>query len=102
MPLDPDEVAEVQELHDLEVERWNRVLANVRLNGLETVRQDQKVRLPERANAENAAAGRRRDLLGLELVVRALAVRLDEGADAVRPLESSRVDIDAELRELVE
>src|SRR5262249_7984448 len=63
---------------------------------------DQKGRLAERPDTEDAPARGCRNLLGLELVVRALAVRLDEVGDAMRTLEAPRVDIDPKLRELVE
>ena len=67
--LDADPVAEVEQLEDLEVERRQRVLADVHLDPGEAVGEDEKVRLPERPDREDAAARRGLDAIGFELVV---------------------------------
>ena len=72
--LDADPVAEVEQLEDLEVERRQGVLADVHLDPGEAVGKDQKVRLPEGPDREDAAARLRFDAFGFELVMAALAV----------------------------
>ena len=100
--FDADPVAEVQQLEDLEVERRQRVLTDVDLNLGQAVGQDQEVRLAEGSDGENPAAGDRIDPLGFELVARPLAVALDELGNRVPPIERVRIDLNAELRQLVE
>ena len=99
-PLDADPVAEIEQLEDLEIELRQRVLPDVDLHLGVAVREHEEVRLAERANREDAAARDRLDALGFELVVRPLAVGVDQLGDRVPPLERARVDLDAELREL--
>jgi hypothetical protein len=57
--------------------------------------------LPKCANREDAACADGLDAIGLELVVAALAVGVDELRDRVPPLEYAWVRLDAERRERV-
>src|SRR6185369_8502582 len=100
--FDADDVAEIERLEDLEVQIRHRVLPDVDLHRLQAVRDHEEVRLAERPDAEDAPAGRRRDLLRLELVVRTLAVARHELRDRVRAIEAVRINVDAELAELFE
>jgi hypothetical protein len=100
--LDADPVAEVQQLVDREVELGQRVLPDVRLDLRAAVGQDQEIGFAERADREDAAARDRRDVLALELVVRPLAVGVDQLGDRVLPFAGPRIDLDAELVELRE
>ena len=92
-PLDADPVAEVEQLEDLEVERRQRVLADVDLD-----LRDGRRRATRKLALPNERIARMRPLviglgaLGLELVVRPLAVRGDELGDGVLPIEAARVD----------
>ena len=100
--LDADPVAEIEQLEDLEIERRQRVLPDVDLDLRAAVGQHEEVRLAERADRENAAARDGLDALGLELVVRPLAVRPPRARQScARRVEPARVDLDAELRELL-
>ena len=98
--LDADPVAEIEQLEDLEVELRQRVLPDVHLDPGEAVGEDEEVRLAEGADREDAPGGDRLDAIAFELVVRPLAVGVDQLGDRVPPLEPARVDLDAELREL--
>ena len=95
-------VAEVEQLEDFEIELRQRILTDVHLNARQTVRHDQEVRLAERSNREDAAAGDGGDVIRLELVVRSDTVRADELGNRLPPLEPARVDVDPELRQLLE
>src|SRR5262249_57892049 len=99
-PLDADPVAEVEQLVDPEIELRHRVLPDVDLHLGMTVGQDQEVRLAEGADREDAASSDRLDAIGFELVVRPLAVAVDELRNGVAALERARIDLEPELLEL--
>ncbi len=100
--LDADPVAEIEQLVDPEIELRDRVLPDVHLHLRAAVRQHEEVRLAERADGQDASGGDGLDAIGLELVVRAVPVRLDELDNRETTVEPARIDIDAELRELGE
>ena len=61
MPFDADEVAEIEQTEHVEIALRQRVLLDVDLDARSAVREHQKIRLAEAADAENTAArGRRR------------------------------------------
>ena len=62
VPLDADVVAEVEQLEDLEVALGQRVLADVDLDALDAVGQDEEVRLAEAADRQDRPAVDRLDL----------------------------------------
>src|SRR5262249_11185876 len=100
--LDADPVAEIEQPVDPEIDLRHRILPDVGLNLRAAVREDEEVGLAERADRQNAPARDRLDAIVLELVVRPMAVRVDELRDRVAPLELARIDLDPELRELVQ
>ncbi len=101
-PRHADEVAEVEQLEDLEVALGQRVLADVDLDARLAVGQHQEVGLAEAAHRQDAPGGHGLDLLRLELRAGPLAERRHQIVDGVRPLEGVRIRIDAELDQLVE
>jgi hypothetical protein len=97
-----DEVAEVEQLEHLEVERRDGVGAHVHLDLRAAVRQDQEVGFAKAANGENAPRGDRLDVGRFELVRGLRAVRGDERADRVGAVERARVDVDPECLQRLE
>ena len=101
-PSHADEVAEIEQLENLEGALRQRVLPDVDLDREPPVRDDQEVRLPEAAHRQDAAGRGGLDLLGLELLPSLAAAPADQLVDGVRALEGVRIGVDAELHQLVE
>ena len=96
MSADADVIAEVEQREDLEVALGQGVLAEVRLDALAPVGEDEEVRLAEAADRQDPSRDGRLDLRGLERVGRRLAVRRDEGRHRVGGPEVIRIDRNAE------
>ena len=100
MPLHADEVAEIEEPEQLEVALRQRILPDVDLNPRSAVRQNQKIRFAEAADAENAAARCGVYPGGLRARVRLLSVRAHQVGNRRAAIESMRIGVDAKLAEL--
>jgi hypothetical protein len=101
-PLDAHPVPEIEQLEDLEVERRQRVLPDVDLDSCAAVGDGEKAGLPEGSNGQNAPGRDRLRTFGFELVMCSLAVGRHQIGNGVLPRERARIDLDAELRELLQ
>ncbi len=99
-PSTPTQSPKSSSLKISKVERRQRVLPDVGLDGLAAVGQHEEVRLPERADPEDPAARDGFGPLSFQLVVALCAVSRHEHTDGVLPIELVRVDLNAELLEL--
>src|SRR5437879_13908029 len=102
MPLDPDPVAEVQQLEDLEIEGGQGVLRNVDLDLRQTVRKDEEIGVAKRADGQNAAACRGVNPFGFQLLAAPSRVCLHESRHAGASLERVWIGVHAELRQFAE
>jgi hypothetical protein len=102
VPLDADEVAEVEQLEDREVPLADRVLADVDLDLRRAVRDDEEVGLAEAPDRQDPPRRRRLDLRRVELLAGLAAVRLDQLRNRVGAREGVRIGRHAEALELLE
>jgi hypothetical protein len=102
VPLDADEIAEVQQLEHREVALAERILPDIDLDLRGAVRDDEKVRLAEAPDRQHAAGGGRLDLRGLERIAGLRLVGRDQLGDSIRAREGMGVRRHAEALELLE
>ena len=99
--FDADEVTEIEQFVGLEIVLGEGVLADVDLDLRPAIGDDQKVRLPEGPDRQDAARCAGRGLGRVELGAALRVVRLNKRLDGVGPLKAARIRIDAETPELL-
>jgi hypothetical protein len=102
LPLDADEVAQVQQLEQREVAPRQRVLPDVGLNPGTAVRQHEEIGFAEAADREDPSRRACLDRSRLERFPVLPAMRRDQLADGVAALEPPRIRLDAQRGELLE
>ncbi len=102
VPFDADEIAEVEQLEDLEVTLADRVLTDVGLDLGLAIRDRDEVGLAEAADRQDAARGLRLDAFGGELVAGPVAVARHQVAHSVRAIERVRIRSDSETEQRLE